>query len=509
MKNVRDHFSLANLKTLLILFCGMTIAAYAEPPSWVRAITTQGSGNSCNTNQCDDISYAIKVGHDGSLYVTGRFSGTIQFAGTTLTSRGGLDIFLAKYTSNGKLLWAVQSGGTGDDSASSLDVDGAGNIYVTGGFTISAVFGSTNGVTQTVTGGGLGSTIFLAKYTPSGALLWVQTGIACCGGTVNGANGVAVDRAAGTVYLTGVTQGDVTFTSQNGASNTVPGVWTWHMVLAKYDTEGNFQWGQVNEASPNSIPDGIAVDEKHNVYVTGWLEDETTFFSNDGEDITVFGLSPAQTTFDYPDDCFLAQYDQDGNAKWVTDIGGYKCNASRVAVSRRGDEVTVVGYFGNINYGSPSEEETIVTSLPPGKNSTLADGAFTNPYTKNGFVVTYHADGVLRWVHRVGGDMQEVATGVAYDHKDNLYVSGVYQGQVDPQNVFVRKYSGKRLLWKKTAGNAGVWVGNNTILSPALAVDRKGRVFVTGAYQGTATFGKITLNGTGAADIFLAELASE
>ena len=508
MKIARHHFSLANLTTLLILLWGMTTTAYAWPPSWVRAITTQGSGNSCNTNVCDDISHSMKVGPEGNLYVTGTFDGTIQFAGTAFTSAGGSDIFLAKYTPTGKVLWVVQSGGPEDDAATGVDYDSAGNIYVVGFFTGSATFGSTNGATQTVTGG-YGWTIFLAKYHPSGVLLWVQTGvIACCDGTVNGGSQVAVDRAAGAVYIDGVTQGDITFTSQNGNSNTVPGVGTWHMILAKFDTEGNFQWGQVNEASPNSIPNGMAVDERHNVYVAGWLEGITTFFSNDGKDITVVGFSPAQTTGDYPDDCFLAKYDKEANVKWVNHIGGYKCNASNVAVSHSG-EITMGGYFGNINYGSPSEEKTIVTSQPPGKNVTLADGAFTNPYTKNGFFATYDAAGVLRRVHRVGRDMQKVVTGVAYDHKDDLYVTGVYQGTVYPQNVFVRKYCGKRLLWRKTARNAGAWIGNNTVFSPVLAIGRKGRVFVTGAYQGSATFGKITLTGTGAADIFLAELAQE
>ena len=104
--------------------------------------------------------------------------------------------------------------------------------------------------------------------------------------------------------------------------------------------------------------------------------------------------------------------------------------------------------------------------------------------------------------------MREVTTGVAYDSKDNLYVSGVYSGRY-LQNLVVRKYSGWTLLWEQRAENAGVWVGNNTILSPALAVDQNGCVFVTGAYQSEAWFGKTELLGTGAADIFLAELASD
>jgi hypothetical protein len=160
----------------------------------------------------------------------------------------------------------------------------------------------------------------------------VQTGLAFVGG-VNYGFGIAVNSGADTVYLISVSQGDVAFSSANGTSNTVPGVWTWHMVLAKYDTAGNFQWGQVNEAAPNSIPDGVAVDAKDNAYVTGWLEDTTVFYSNNGHNITVTGFSPAQTTFDFPDDCFLAKYDKYGNARWVNLVGGYKCNGSTVAVS--------------------------------------------------------------------------------------------------------------------------------------------------------------------------------
>ena len=63
------------------------------------------------------------------------------------------------------------------------------------------------------------------------------------------------------------------------------------MFLVKYDTSGNFQWGQTNQASPNSFSNSVAVDTKQNAYVTGWLEAITTFSSNDGNDITVTGFS--------------------------------------------------------------------------------------------------------------------------------------------------------------------------------------------------------------------------
>jgi len=488
----------SNLKSALVLFCLITTAVHAKPPSWVRATSFGGSG--------EDLSYAIAIGPDDQQYVTGGFSSTAQFAGTTLVSAGGKDIFLAKYRRSGKLLWIVQAGGPDDDSGQALALDRAGNVYLTGWFTNSATFGSTNGATKTVTGMGQ-ATIFLAKYRSSGALVWVQTGDAPFDALNNG-YGVAVDAVAGTVYMTGRAQGDTTFSSANGTVNTVAGATTWHMFLAKYDTGGNFQWGQTNQASPNSFSNSVAVDAKDNAYVTGWLEDTTTFSSNNGSDITVAGFSPAQTTGDFPGDAFLAKYDRNGNVKWVNHMGGYKGMGSGVAVSPTG-EVSIVGFIGNINFGSPAEAETIVTSEPPGANINLGGGDFTNPYNQDVLIVTYDAAGVLQRALRNGGSEQEVATGIAYGLRGNLYVTGVFLGTIDQPNLFVQKYSGKRLFWTKTAANAGVWIPNNTTISPAVSVDHAGRVFVTGGYQGTASFGGITLHSVGSSDIFLAELAPD
>jgi hypothetical protein len=488
----------SNLKSALLLFCLITTAVHAESPSWVRATSFGGSGQ--------DFAWAIKVGPDNDQYVTGSFSSTAKFAHTTLVSAGSTDIFLAKYGRSGELDWIVQAGGPDVDSGQGLDFDRVGNIYLTGSFTNSATFGSTNGVTKTVTGPGV--TIFLAKYRASGSLVWVQTGVAPFVVEQNTGIGVAVDADAGTVYMAGSSQESTTFSSADGTVNTVPGAGTWHMFLAKYDTSGNFQWGQTNAANPNSLSYGIAVDAKDNAYVTGWLEGETTFSSNDGNDISVTGFSPAQTTGDFPNDAFLAKYDRSGNVKWVNHIGGYKGVGSALAVSPTGD-VSLVGFIGNINFGSPGEAETIATSQPPKANINLGGGDFTNPYNQDVFIATYNASGVLRKVLRRGGSGDEVATALAYDHRGNLYVTELDLGANNQPTLFVRKYSDGRLRWKKEAVNAGIWTPNNTAISPAVSVDHEGRIFVTGGYQGTASFGGTKLHSVGSSDIFVAELAQD
>ena len=154
-----------------------------------------------------------------------------------LTSAGNADIVLAKYDRSGKLKWLTQAGGSGEDIGSDLALDAAGNVYVTGSVTDSATFHGTNNTNESVAGQGL--TIFLAKYKPSGVLAWVQTGTVSFG--TNQGYGVAVEPGTGSVYLTGISQGETAFSSSNGTTRFVSGPGTWHMILAKYDTAGNFQ----------------------------------------------------------------------------------------------------------------------------------------------------------------------------------------------------------------------------------------------------------------------------
>jgi hypothetical protein len=324
-------------------------------------------------------------------------------------------------------------------------LDDAGNLYLTGWFTDSATFHSTNGSVVTV--GGNSETVFFAKYSPSGVLAWVQTGVVTFF-AINRGHGVAADSARRAVYLTGISQGDTTFSSSNGSSNTVPGPGTWHMYLVKYDSDGNFQWGEFNEANPNSIPHKVAIDAEGSAYVTGWFEGQSTFHSKDGNDQTVIGLSqPVQTAPDYPDDSFAVKYDRDGNLKWANDIGGYKCITNDIAVSSDG-LISVTGLIGNIN-GTAQQKETLVTSQPPGTTINLGGGHVTNPYNRDIFVATYDASGVALNAVRIGGVNNEEGGGIVNSGSD-VYVSGLLEGS---SNLFIAKLTGNVLDWiKQDAG---------------------------------------------------------
>jgi hypothetical protein len=107
---------------------------------------------------------------NGNLYVTGIFSGTVDFTGNLLTSRGSDDVYLAKFNSNGDLQWVQQAGGPEADAVSDITALN-GIVYITGDFGNSIQIG-----TSIFTESNTSSTrnFYLAKFTTAGVFSWLK-----------------------------------------------------------------------------------------------------------------------------------------------------------------------------------------------------------------------------------------------------------------------------------------------------------------------------------------------
>ncbi|MDD4223910.1 MAG: SBBP repeat-containing protein [Candidatus Cloacimonetes bacterium] len=117
------------------------------------------------------------------------------------------------------------------------------------------------------------------------------------------------------------------------------------------------------------------------------------------------------------------------------------------------------------------------------------------------------------WVASGGGLSGDYARDVTTDDLGNIYVIGEFQnyatfgattinahGSTD-KDVFVGKLdAGGNWLWAVSAGSAASDYGRSII------TDGVGNVYITGSFEGTATFGSIILESTGYADIFVAKL---
>ena len=117
------------------------------------------------------LAAASAVAYDGrgGYLVTGRFENTV-FLGTTTLTAIGTQLFVARYDSQGTVVWAGQAvGATAADVSSSYNIaaDASGNGYLAGFIGGNVAFGTISPVSST-TSGGLDT--FLAKLTPGSTL---------------------------------------------------------------------------------------------------------------------------------------------------------------------------------------------------------------------------------------------------------------------------------------------------------------------------------------------------
>lgn len=150
----------------------------------------------------NDKATGIALDGSGNVYVAGLTSSSnfpVTAAALQTTLGGSFDAFVAKLSSTGVVQYATYLGGAGDDEANALAVDAAGDAFVTG-FTTSTNFPATPGAYRTQLSAA--SDVFVTELNRSGSAAVYSTYV---GGSASDAGtGVALD-GAGNAYVTGFT----------------------------------------------------------------------------------------------------------------------------------------------------------------------------------------------------------------------------------------------------------------------------------------------------------------
>jgi hypothetical protein len=205
---------------------------------------------------------------------------------TQLSNSGNGDVFIAKYDTNGVVLWAAKMGGSIVDEGQSISVDSSGNVYVTGYYDSDPlnVYSQNNTTPATQLSNSGSRDVFIAKYDTNGVAQWAAR---VAGSGYDYGSGISVD-SSGNVYITGYydngplnvySQGSTTPATQ--LSNSGNG----DVFIAKYDTNGVVQWAARAAGSDNDYGYGISVDGTGNVYVTGNSFSPTlNLYNTDGGD---------------------------------------------------------------------------------------------------------------------------------------------------------------------------------------------------------------------------------
>jgi hypothetical protein len=351
----------------------------------------------------EDQGSAIAIDSSGNVYVTGFFSKAAQFESKTIQSSGLLDIFVAKYSPAGKLLWVIPAGGMDSDRGHGITVDGKGDVLLSGTFRVKASFGA---ITLTTAAG---YEAFAAKISADGAFGWA---VCPSGEGFDDGQRIAVN-AAGDAYVVGSFIGKTTF----GASQLVgssPGYAD--VLLFKVSSAGVPLWAVSAGGAGFDGGDGVAVDGSGTVIIAGNFSQTATFgaftlHSVGGPDVFAAGLSP------------------DGTFHWATSGGGAGVLvATDIAVDALGFSY-VTGFFT--------------------KSPTFGASTLVSQGQGDVFVARFSPAGVRLSATSAGGLADDRGFGIALDGSGYAYVAGWFQG--GPHSY------GKRQLTSKGSDDLFVW----------------------------------------------------
>ncbi|MBN1383524.1 MAG: SBBP repeat-containing protein [Elusimicrobia bacterium] len=366
----------------------------------------------------DTYNGAANMADVGNSVAVSTVTGNVYVVGYTSAGLNGNDVWIRKYNSSGIMQWttAYHSAAGNDDNGAGIAVDAYDNIYVIGSEDRDDIGQNWN--------------IWIAKYDTDGILQWTTTH--------NGSDnlddrgyGIAVDPG-GYIYAIG--------------SEYVSGQWE-NVWVTKYNNSGLIEWTTTyNEAGMSDIGYAIDVDTNGNVYVAGsikpggdtdvWvrkydnsgLVQWTTSYNglaggeNDvGQGIAVdpagnvYVTGRVRENLSWFDDIWTCKYDTNGLTQWTTSYNNPN---------------------NSTDYGYGIAADINGNAYVTGYENTAGEGP-------NIWIRKYDTSGLTQWTttYNSGGTNSDFGRGITVDGSGNVYVTGSVNISGQGDNIWVRKYT--------------------------------------------------------------------
>lgn len=511
------------------------------------------NGNHISSKSIDgetDLKFTSISFSNNQLLVSGNFSGAVDFDPSTnalnLSSNGGIDVFIAKYSTLFIPQWAYNIGGVDNDTCFSSTVNSSGELIITGNYINSVDFDPSTTSNILLNSSTTVNNTYVAKYSTSGGLIWAKD-IQAKMSSLQSSTPIIVCDAFNNIIVAGIFNTTSDFDPSATIVSLTASITNRPSFIAKYDNNGNYLYakkitaitnkGLIYNNSTNNITvfgtftsstvsdfdPGTATytldttngtnyfasyDNNGNLVNANNIQPTiTNIINNDLEGIYLTGNFSGSADFDPSTGIltqyslltngFIGKYDNSGAFIYVKAIGGNKpANNTTNFISTDGS--------GNIyRAGSLSASTDLDPSSDTFNVSSLSSpGIFISKYTTNGNFV---------WAQTIPGS---IGTSLSIsvmntDVNGNTYIIGRATSN-GITSMFMLKYdtNGNNLWTKQIIGNLGV--------SRRIVFDNQGNFYVTGRISGTATidfdpspFGTVNINPNGLILSFLAKYSPQ
>ena len=341
----------------------------------------------------------------GSAYDTGNGlaiapDGGIVLVGYTYSfGAGGPDVLIAKFESNGTLVWAQTLGGPSEDYGFSLVIAPDASLILVG---------------ETYSFGAGGHDVLLAKFQANGSLAWAQT----LGGTNNDYGHALAMAPDGSLVLSG-------FTDFYTAGR-------YDVILAKFEQNGSLIWAETigGDTGGFDVGESVVVAPDGSLVLTG----ETTTYSAGNYDV------------------LIAKFQANGSLVWAQTLGGgapYDYGYSLVIAPD--DSILLTGFTQSFGagfddlllakfqangsfswaqtFGGPSNDRGNSLVITP--DGSLILTGFTYSFGAGSgdvLIAKFQANGSLAWAQTIGGPGDDQGESLVIAPNGSLLLTGYMTG---------------------------------------------------------------------------------
>ena len=295
---------------------------------------------------------AMATDSDNNLIISGYFNQPTDMdpsAGTSIITPVGTDAqsYLAKYDSDGNLLWVKQHNSKGVVTSRELVIDAANNIYEAGfvGDSIDLDFSASD---ASFTGW---NATFLAKYTEDGDYVW--------GGIIDSLFSAGLEDFqllidGNDLFIKAKAYWDLDVDISPSSVYFSPGTANYDHLVLRYNLDGEIQWAFRVGGPVNDEDGAIAVDDD-NIYLVGNFFGTMTNIDPQNGTVLMGSVNGASNLF-------LASYKRaDYSFNWARRIVSSPEDAKSIGMYVAGDRLIIGGTFRGTTDFDPS---AVVFNMP-------------------------------------------------------------------------------------------------------------------------------------------------